>query len=78
MDSKSLPKELQDLFIKSGLSEGRWADVEEHSVQPPLVTHQAEALIKLRAFLESLVAQDQATVAQLKEQIVRLKHGGGS
>jgi len=71
-------KTLHELLDQAGVKAGGWAGVEPHAVQPALVQRQAEALLKLRGLLETLVAQDQAALASLHEQLARLKHGGGS
>lgn len=73
-----IPKEIQDLLDKLGVDPGAWGEMEGHVATPPLMQRQAETLVKLRTFLETMVAQDQAALSGLHEQLARLKHGGGS
>lgn len=70
--------ELQDILKKAGVPEGSWKDIEEHTAESPIVARQAEALLKIKQFLEATLAQDQQTLVRLMEQKDRLKHGGGA
>jgi chromosome condensin MukBEF ATPase and DNA-binding subunit MukB len=69
-----LLKRLQDL----GVQPDQWREVESRSVQPDVVGRSVTVLTQLRDFLEKMLAQDQAQIASLREQLHRLKHGGGS
>ena len=69
-------KEIQDKLKELGITPGTWGETKE-KIAPGLLAGQTEILTKLRDTLEKMVGQDQQKVAQLQEQIVRLKHGGG-
>ena len=60
-----------------GVDPGTWTEVPEGDRMPPLVKQQAEALLKLKGLLEGAAGRDRAKVAELKEKLIRIKHGGG-
>lgn len=72
------PPEIQQLLDKFGVTIGEWDGMEEHSTRPPVMDRQAQTLVKLKKFLDQMVAQDQQALATLREQLSRLEHGGGS
>lgn len=57
---------------------GTWGPVDEHTVPSGIVDRQRDALIRLRELLEGVVAQDHQRVAKAREQLAKLKFGGGS
>jgi len=69
-------KDIKEDLKQQGLKPGDWTEVSQ-KLLPGATAGQVEALLKLRAVLEELVAKDQKTVAQLREQVARLRHGGG-
>jgi len=71
-------QEVQDLLKKLGLGPGAWGTNPERTVNLPVVENQKESLLKLKGLLEGVVESDRQTVVQLREQLNRLRHGGGS
>jgi hypothetical protein len=69
-------KDIKEDLKQQGLKPGDWTEVQQ-KLLPGATAGQVEALLKLRAVLEELVAKDQKTVAGLREQVARLRHGGG-
>ena len=45
---------------------------------PQFVLKQVNNLKQIQAMLEGIVGKKQAEIGQLQEQLLRLKHGGGS
>ena len=58
--------------------EPKWQEVGGQMVRPTIVDQQREALLKLRALLEAEIAKEQKNVAIVREQLHRMRHGGGS
>lgn len=78
-DKNTKLHELQKILEKMGVKNpGQWGESPERTVRLPMVDRQKEALLKLRGVLEGIVEKDRQTVIQLREQINRLKYGGGS
>ena len=71
-------QEIQDLLKRLGLDSKQWGEMPEREVQLPAVDNQKKALIKLQGLLEGVVESDRQTVLQLREQLNRLRYGGGS
>lgn len=61
-----------------GLDLGAWGMSDGGEATMPVLNRQAETLVKLRGALEGMVNKDLATLGQLREQVERLEHGGGS
>ena len=72
------PEEIEAKLRELGLKTGGWQDTIDGPRKSPMVEKQKEALIRVRRLLEQQVAQDQAKLAELHEQVNRLRHGGGS
>jgi len=73
-----MPQELQDLLTRAGLGNGQWGELPERLVSLGTVEDQKNALLKLQGLLEQVVENDRRTVVRLKEQVNRLRYGGGS
>lgn len=56
----------------------KWEEVGGQMVQPAIVVQQKEALLRLRALIEAEIAKEQKNVAFVREQLHRMRHGGGS
>ena len=57
---------------------GQWREVKPgQRAEPAFIKKQKEALKAIKVLLETQLARDQATVAELQEKVNRLKHGGG-
>ena len=74
MKTNITPEQLQALLDKLGMA-GKWNPAGGVTVNPG--ASQQEILIKLRDTLMAFAEKDRATVLQLKEQLIRLQHGGG-
>jgi hypothetical protein len=72
--SEQLVEEMKAL----GIDLGAWGSSEGGDATMPVLNRQGEALVKLRVALEGMVAKDLASLGQLREQMERLEHGGGS
>lgn len=72
MNTEDLKKDLKQL----GINPGDWTEIPDKTL-PGATVSQVASLTKLRDVLEDLAAQDQKTVAKLREQLARLRHGGG-
>ncbi len=72
------PEEVKEMMAKLGIPENGWSELGERSIKSPLMAGHAEALVKLRDFLDSMVANDQASLVRLREQLARAQHGGGT
>jgi len=57
---------------------GNWQEMTERLVSLDGVTNQGEHLLKLKEILEGVAAADQKRLAALKEQLARIKFGGGA
>lgn len=75
---KNLPPEIQAVLQQLGIDPGKWGETPENFTSIGTIQKQADILLRLRAVLEQVQGMDQRRLADLKEQLVRLKHGGGS
>lgn len=71
-------QEIEDLLKRLGLDSKKWGEMPEREVQLPAVENQKRSLLKLRDLLGGVVESDRKTVVQLREQVNRLRFGGGS
>lgn len=55
-----------------------WREMGGKTVVPEHVRRTQNALLKLKALIEQMVASDESQVAAVREQLHRMKHGGGS
>jgi len=58
--------------------EGKWKEVGGQSHTPKIVKDQRSALLRLKQILEGEVLAHQKKLAIVREQLHRMKHGGGS
>ena len=72
------PEETRRILEQLGVKSGNWQEMAERLVSLDGVTNQGEHLLKLKAILESIAAADQKRLAALKEQLARVKFGGGA
>ena len=56
----------------------QWQEVGGRRVTPKIVDQQRAALIRLKKVLEDAVGKDLEKVAALREQLHRMRFGGGS
>lgn len=56
----------------------QWQEVGGKTVQPKIVQQQMKALLRLRNLLQGVVEREKKNVAVAREQLHRMKHGGGS
>jgi len=70
-------EELEQLMARLGIKPGDWASTTERPTHMPFVQAQMDNLVKLRDYLEGLVATDNQSLARLREQLTRLQRGGG-
>ena len=70
--------DIQDILKNAGLEEGQWGELPERTIRLPSVDNQKVALLKLKTLLEQVAENDRQTVLQLREQVNRLRYGGGS
>ena len=73
-----LPPDIEQILTDLGLSPGEWGTIPEHTTGLGALDRQKMTLLKLKAVLEQVVNADQQRVAALREQLVRLRHGGGA
>lgn len=74
-------KDINEVLEKlkaAGVNVGEWDEKPEKLVTSGLLAGQVDNLHKLKSLLEKLVEADRARVRTLREQIIRLEHGGGS
>lgn len=71
------PEQLIEELKKAGVDPQRWVNVEEKMVKPVALDEQCRLLTKLKDMFENIMEQDRKKVLTLKEQVERLKHGGG-
>lgn len=71
------PDQLIEELKKAGIDPNRWVDREDNYVKPMALDEQRKLLTQMRDLLEGIVDQDRKKVLALKEQVARLKHGGG-
>lgn len=71
------PEDLIKELKKIGIDPDRWVNVEEKMVKPIALEQQTKLLVQLKGMFEGIVEQDRKKVLSLKEQVERLKHGGG-
>lgn len=57
---------------------GKWGEAGDRIVTPPFLKQQVEALLKLRGVLEGEVDKQKGDLRVVREQLHRMKHGGGS
>lgn len=55
-----------------------WKEVGGQVVTPSIVTQQQQALLKLRALLEQELQKQESNLRVVREQLHRMRHGGGS
>jgi len=75
---KVRPEDVVEELRKAGINPEHWVDMDEKMVRPMALDEQRRLLMKLRNMLEGIVEQDRQKVLNLREQIIRLQHGGGS
>lgn len=70
--------ELRRLLAEAGIPTGGWTTVEggERPI-PPALQRQVDVLRVAKDAVEAQVVRDRAKVAELRETLNRLKHGGG-
>jgi len=71
------PEDLVKALEEMGIDPDRWVNVEEKMVKPIALEQQTKLLVQLKGMFEGIVEQDRKKVLSLKEQVERLKHGGG-
>ena len=72
------PEETLKILEQLGVKSGNWQEMAERLVSLDGVTNQGEHLLKLKEILEGIAAADQKRLAAMKEQLARVKFGGGS
>lgn len=72
------PEEFERFCAEKGLPKGQWTAMGNEPFEPSAVGAQRELLTQLRDTLQASVQADQDEVVRLKQQLQRLKHGGGS
>lgn len=76
MTPDELKKKLRDLGIDP--DQPAWAKSKAANLgQLPVIQKQREAFAKVRELLQAQVQSDEAQIASLREQLARLKRGGG-
>jgi len=71
------PEQLLKDLKKMGIDPSKWVQIEDKFVKPVAIEKQQQLLIQMRGLLEDVMEQDKKKVLALKEQVARLKHGGG-
>lgn len=71
-------KEVLEKLKAAGVNVGEWQEQPEKLVTSSLLTSQVGNLQKLKDILEQLAEADRKRIRTMREQIVRLEHGGGS
>ncbi len=71
-------EQIEEELKAMGIDPGAWGVSEGGEASMPVLNRQAEVLLKLKGALEGMVAKDLASLEQLREQMERLGHGGGS
>lgn len=70
-------EEFEQLLRSKGIDPGEWKETKSGSIKTPFWEQQKALLEKLKALLEVQVEQDKSKVEELREQLERMKHGGG-
>ena len=70
--------EVLEKLKAAGVNVGEWQEQPEKLVTSNVLTGQVGNLRKLKDVLEQLVEGDRKRIRTMREQIVRLEHGGGS
>ena len=77
MTHEELRKKLQDLGID--LDQPSWTKSQPVDLgKLPVIQHQREAFTRVKELLQAQVQNDEAQIHVLREQLARLKRGGGS
>lgn len=71
-------QEMLDRLKEAGINPGQWHDQPERLVTSGILTGQVGNLQNLKKLLEQLIESDRKRIGVLREQIIRLEHGGGS
>lgn len=77
-DEFQIPPELAAAAKRLGLDLGGWSEAGARPVGSGIAEKQKELLVRLRGAMEQVQARDMKTVAELREKLARLQHGGGS
>lgn len=72
------PEQFAEFCKARGVEPGQWRQMGNKPFEPSFVGAQKELLTKLRDSLGQAVEADRREVLRLKQQLQRLKHGGGS
>lgn len=72
------PEQIMEELKSLGIDPGAWGFSEGGNAAMPMLNRQGESLKKLKGALEGMVEKDLASLGQLREQMERLEHGGGS
>ena len=78
MGQQQIPPEMAELLGSLGAKLGQWGQTTEHVTDLGIISHQRDTLLKLRGVLEDVASDHQKRLMGLREQLIRLKHGGGS
>lgn len=75
-NSRVTPEMLEMLKQLEG-NLNKWSDSPEHLTDLGIVSRQRDNLVRLKGVLEAFQSQDEKRLAELREQLIRMKHGGG-
>lgn len=64
--------------LKAAGANGQWVETPGGSFEPEAFTEQRERLAQIKGHLERQLTDDLQLVALLREELNRVKHGGGS
>jgi len=78
VDVPQIPSDLAEQAKRLGFDLGGWAQTGDQPIGSGIVETQRALLVRLRGAMEQVAARDTATVAELREKLARLQHGGGS
>lgn len=75
---QQVPPEMAELLKKLEDRMGKWGESPEKLASMGMVSGQRDNMIKMKAALERIEASDRKRLGDLREQLTRLQHGGGS
>lgn len=69
--------EIKRILRERGIPTDGWGQTREGKMEPPIISRQRDALVKMEVLLARQLESDKEQIATLHATLQRLKNGGG-